>query len=646
MAKRNLYLKTVSVDEAINKYIDVLTEKNILSKKSEIVNTEDALNRVTSEAVFAKCNSPLFSAAAMDGICVEANKTNGASEENPIVLELDNDYKVVDTGDVIKSPYDAVIMAEDVIEVDDTKVKITEPVPAWQHVRPIGEDIVKNEMILPTNHKITPIDIGALLAGGILNINCIKNINVAVIPTGDEIINPKDEPSVGDIIDSNSYMIKALVENMNAKCERYDIVKDDYDMIKNEVLDALSKNDMVILNAGSSAGRDDYTVHILKELGDVVVHGVSMKPGKPVILAVINNKPVIGLPGYPLSAYLAFNLFVKPVIEKLQNIDAIEPEYIDAIISKRIVSSLKHREYIRVKVGKVEDKYIAAPLNRGAASQMSMVRADGLLIIPQNSEGVEAGDKVHIELLKNKKYVDNTLVCIGSHDILLDIVSDIMEIKYEDVNFSSTHVGSTAGLMALKRNETMIVPTHLLDEKTGVYNIPILKELFGNVVDNDGKQIQISLIKGFKRIQGIVVKKGNPLNINSLSDLTKYKFVNRQRGSGTRVLLDYKLKQLNINPNDINGYTKEMSTHMAVCAAVASGEADCGLAIKPTAKVMDLDFIEVGVEEYDFALYTKYLNDYKIQKFLEVIKSSELHKKLDELGGYGYDEVGTIVEVI
>lgn len=641
MAKRNLYLKTVSVDEAIDKYLDVLAKNNILSKKTEFVKTENSLNRITAEAVFAKCNSPLFSASAMDGICVEASKTNGASQENPMVLELDKDYKVVDTGDVIKSPYDAVIMAEDVIEIDDTKVKITEPVPAWQHVRPIGEDIVKNEMILPTNHKITPIDIGALLAGGILNINCVKELSVAVIPTGDEIINPKDEPAVGDIIDSNSYMIKALVENLNAKCSRFDIVKDDYELIKNEVIKALSENDLVILNAGSSAGRDDYTVHVLKELGDVVVHGVSMKPGKPVILAVVNNKPVIGLPGYPLSAYLAFNLFVKPVIEKMQGIDTVETDYVDAIISKRIVSSLKHREYIRVKIGKVEDKYIAAPLNRGAASQMSMVRADGLLIIPQNSEGVEAGDKVRIELLKNKKYIDNTLVCIGSHDILLDLVSDIMETKYENVNFSSTHVGSTAGLMALKRSETMIVPTHLLDEATGVYNVPILKQLF----ENDKNDTGITLIKGFKRIQGIVVKKGNPLNIKNLSELTKYRFVNRQRGSGTRVLLDYKLKQLNINPNDINGYTKEMSTHMAVCAAVASGEADCGIAIKPTANVMGLDFIEIGVEEYDFALRTKYLNDYKIQKFLEVIKSPELHKKLDELGGYGYDNVGTIINI-
>ena len=645
MADRNLYLKTLSVEEAYDKYLDVLNSKNILKTNTEVINTEDSLNRITSKAVYANCNSPLFSASAMDGICIESKKTKSASPENPVILKLNSDYVVVDTGDVIKPPYDAVIMAEDVIVIDDESVKITEPVPSWQHVRPIGEDIVKNEMVLASNHKITPIDIGAMLASGNLTVECIKNISVGVIPTGDEIINPKAVPVEGDIIDSNSYMLKSLVESLGASAKRYDIVKDDYEKIKSCIKNALSENDMVIVNAGSSAGREDYTVHILRELGEVVVHGVSMKPGKPVILATVDNKIVVGLPGYPLSAYLAFNIFVKPLIEKMQGRVPEDSEYIDAIVSRRIVSSLKHREYVRVKIGKVDDKYIAAPLNRGAASQMSMVRADGLLIIPQNSEGVEASDKVKIELLKDKKYIDNTLVCIGSHDILLDIVSDIMEQKYTDVNFSSTHVGSTAGLMALKRNETMIVPTHLLDEKTGVYNIPILKELFENTLDSDGKQIKVSLIKGFKRIQGIVVKKGNPLGIKALEDLTKHKFVNRQRGSGTRVLLDYKLKQLGINPSDIDGYDKEMSTHMAVCAAVASGEADCGLAIKPTAKVMDLDFIEVGVEEYDFAIYTKNLKDHKVQKFLQVIKSQELHNKLDELGGYGYDQVGETYDI-
>ena len=633
MAKRNLYLKTVSVEEAYDKYYTALKEKNILDKQVEEVRTIDALSRITSEAIYAKCNSPLFNASAMDGICVDSKKTKNASEENPIVLKLGVDYKIVDTGDAIRPPFDAVIMAEDVIEIDDETIKIVTPVSGWENIRPIGEDIVIGEMILESNHEIKPIDIGALIAGGISKIKCYKKMTVGIIPTGDEIIDMKDNPKEGDIIDSNSYMIKALVDESYGIGRRYNIVKDNYEEIKKQILESLNENDLTIVNAGSSAGTEDYTVHILRELGDVIVHGVSMKPGKPVILAIVNNKPVIGLPGYPLSAYLAFNLYVKPMLMRKNELS----EEVDAVCSKRLISSLKFREYVRVKLGKVDDKYIAAPLNRGAASQMSMVRADGILVIPQNSEGIEAGEVSIVKIIKNKSVLDNTLVSIGSHDILMDIVADIMAKNYDGVTLSSTHVGSMGGLLALKRGETIIAPTHLLDEDTGVYNVAIIKEIFG-----EGK---VSLIKGFHRIQGIIVKKGNPLGIKGIEDLTKCKFVNRQRGAGTRVLFDYKLKTLGIDPKSIDGYDKELSTHMAVAASVASPYADAGMGVKSAADSMNLDFIEVGVEEYDFAIKNENLDDNKVKRNIEVIKGKELHDKLDELGGYGYENVGSIISI-
>ena len=633
MPKRNLYLKTISVEEAYDKYFNALKENNILNNEIEEVKTIDALSRITSEAIYAKCNSPLFNAAAMDGICVESKKTKNASEENPIILKLGVDYKIVDTGDAIKPPFDAVIMAEDVIEIDEETIKIISPASGWENIRPIGEDIVIGEMILESNHEIKPIDIGALIAGGISKIKCYKKLNVGIIPTGDEIIDMKDDPKEGDIIDSNSYMIKALVEETGNKGIRYNIIKDDYEKIKAKLKESIIENDVTIINAGSSAGTEDYTVHILREIGEVIVHGVSMKPGKPVILAIVDEKPVIGLPGYPLSAYLAFSLFVKPILTRKKDIN----EEIDAVSSKRLISSLKHREYVRVKVGKIENKYIAAPLNRGAASQMSMVRADGIMIIPQNSEGVEAGELTKVRLLKDKSLIDNTLISIGSHDILMDIVSDIIARNYNNITLSSTHVGSMGGLLALKRNETIIAPTHLLDENSGIYNIDILKEMFG-----EGK---VSLIKGFNRIQGLMVKKGNPLNIKGIEDITKCKFVNRQRGAGTRVLLDYKLKTMGIDPKTIDGYDKELSTHMAVAASVASPYADCGMGVKSAADSMGLDFIEVGVEEYDFAIYTKNLEDEKVKCFIETIKCKELHDKLEELGGYGYKNVGKIIDI-
>lgn len=632
MGKRNLYLKTISVEEAYDKYKKALDDATNLYE-SEVVLVKDALFRKTSEAVYAKCNSPFYNASAMDGICVESAKTKNASEENPIVLKLGTDYKIVDTGDAIKPPFDAVVVAEDVIEVDETTVKIVSPVTGWENVRPIGEDIVTGEMILESNHTIKPIDIGALIAGGLKTIKCYKIKTVGIIPTGDEIVDFAENLKEGDIVDSNSYMIKALVDDAGGIGKRYDIVKDDYEKIRAKLIQSISENDVTIINAGSSAGTEDYTVHILRELGEVIVHGVSIKPGKPVILAIVNNKPVIGLPGYPLSAFLAFNLFVKPLIFHSSDTG----EEIDAVVSKRLISSLKFREYVRVKVGSVDGKYIASPLNRGAASQMSMVRADGILIIPQNSEGIEAGEVAKIKLLKNKSLLNNTLLSIGSHDILMDIVADIMSKNFSNVSLSSTHVGSMGGLLALKRGETIIAPTHLLDEETGVYNINILKEMFGSGC--------VSLIKGFDRIQGLMVKKGNPKNIKTIKDITKVKFVNRQRGAGTRVLLDYKLKTLGIDPKSIDGYDKEVATHMAVAASVASPYIDCGLGVKSAADSMGLDFIEVGIEEYDFAIYTKNLEDEKVKKFIDTIKSDEFKKQLDKLGGYGYTHLGEVIKI-
>ncbi len=647
MKKRNLYLKTTPVEEALEKYIAALKMVGALSCDVEMVSVYDALGRITAGPIFAKCCSPLFNAAAMDGIAVKAGETKTASERNPMTLELDKDFKIVDTGDPIKAPYDAVIMAEDVIEIDDSHVKIAESVADWQHVRPIGEDIVVGEMILHSHHKIRPMDIGILLAGGILEVEVIKNISVGIIPTGTEIIKPYDIPKEGDIIDSNSGMFAAMAAENGCKANIYDIVPDELELIKKAVLKAVNEQDLVVINAGSSAGTEDYTAPILSEIGEVVIHGVAMKPGKPVILAVVGGKPVIGLPGYPVSAYLAFENFVTPVIEILSGKGSAAAKKVKAVLTKRVVSSLKHREYVRVKVGKVSGKLVATPLARGAGAAMSLVKADGFCIIPQNSEGIDAGEEVEVELISSLEEVENTLVSIGSHDIILDIIGDMMrsgETDFSDnlqqrhLNFSSTHVGSMGGLMALSRRETTIAPTHLLDMETGEYNVSYLKQIFPND--------KMVLIKGVDRIQGIMVKKGNPLEIKGVEDLTRARYVNRQRGAGTRVLLDYKLKQAGIDSAGIEGYDKEAATHMAVAASVSTEDIDAGMGIKSVADAMNLDFVEVGVEEYDFALRAADLELPQIKAFVKILKSEEFHKKLDELGGYGYRQAGCVVHIV
>ena len=640
MAKRNLYLKTTPAEEAGEKYMQALEEAGCLKPQTEIVNTYESLNRITAEPIFAKCCSPLFNSAAMDGIAVKSAKTAKAKEERPLILEPGTGYKIIDTGDPVKSPFDAVVMAEDVIEESGSdRVMITRSVPGWQHVRPIGEDIAAGEMLLPSHHTIRPVDIGVLLAGGILNLKTFRKPTVSIIPTGTEIIMPYENPSEGDIIDSNSGMFAAMVTEAGGIPHRCGIVPDDYQQIKEAVLGEIEKSDVVIINAGSSAGTEDYTVHVLREIGEVIIHGVAMKPGKPVILAVVGGKPVIGLPGYPVSAYLAFENFVEPVLRKMAGEDSLSGltsrKTVKAVLSKRIVSSLKHREYVRVKVGKVGDKFVCAPLARGAGAAMSLVRADGFCVIPQESEGFEAGETVDVELYNDIARIENTLVSIGSHDMILDVMNDMMAERFPGMNLSGTHVGSMAGLMVLLRGETVIAPTHLLDEETGEYNISYIEKIFPGE--------KMALIKGVDRIQGIMVKKGNPLGIKGVEDLTRVRYVNRQRGAGTRVLLDYKLKQAGITPDMIDGYDKEAATHMAVAALVASDEIDAGMGIKSAADAMGLDFVEVGTEEYDFAIRQENLELPQVRAFRQILESKEFHEKLEKMGGYGWHQAGRIV---
>ena len=635
MGKRNLYLKTTPVQEAIDIYRSEVEKR--VELQYETIPVTESLNRITGKAVYAKYCSPLFNAAAMDGIAVNAAKTEGASEGTPVELVFGKDYRIIDTGDPIHEPYDAVIMAEDLLETEDeNKVKIISPAVPWQHIRPVGEDIVAGEMILPGRHCIRPIDVGVLLSGGIVEIEVVKNPTVAIFPTGTEIIEPGTEPKDGDIIESNSRMFENMAKVQGAEAVRFETIPDDYERIRDAVKEAAEKFDMVIINAGSSAGTEDYTVHVLRELGEVIIHGVSIKPGKPVILAFVNNKPVIGLPGYPVSAYIGFENFVSPVLSYMGGRVEKKNKKVEAVISRRLVSSLKHKEYVRVKVGCVGDKIVAAPLARGAGAAMSLVRADGFCVIPQNSEGCEAGEKLEVELYRELEEIKNTAVVIGSHDLILDVMADMMPNHFPGMYLSSTHVGSMGGLMALKRGEAHIAPSHMLNEETGVYNVSYIEKMFHEPV---------ALIKGVGRVQGIMVKKGNPLHISSVEDLKKVRFVNRQRGAGTRMLLDFCLKERGIMPEEIRGYDREAATHMAVAALVAGESADAGLGIRSAALAMKLDFIEVGQEEYDFAVPEKYLELPYIRAFVQILKSEEFHKKLQELGGYTWERAGEIVTV-
>lgn len=635
--KRDVYLDDRPWEEALEGLFRHLGAKGTAPLTPEEIATEEALGRVTAEPIFAFNSSPHYNASAMDGIAVDSAITFGASEATPKTIQLGEKAQVVDTGDPIPAGCDAVIMIEDVHFVAEDVFEITSAAAPWQHVRAIGEDVVATEMILPANHKIRPMDIGGILAGGIGKIRVHPKPKVALLPTGTELVQPGGTLKPGDIVEYNTRVFGALVETWGGEPLRWPITVDDWDELKQSILTAVAKADVVVINAGSSAGREDFTAELVRQLGTLLTHGAAIKPGKPVILGEIHGKPVIGVPGYPVSAYLAMELFVRPIIYKMLGSIPPKPVTAEAIISRKMPSPMGVEEFIRVKMGQVGEKLIATPISRGAGVIMSLVRADGMLRVPRLSEGYRAGESVKVELMRSLEEVRQTTVVIGSHDMSLDILANHLRRRFPEASLSSANVGSLGGLSALKRGECHCAGTHLLDEETGDYNVSYIQRFLA-----DRPVVLVNLVY---RQQGLMVAKGNPFEIQGLEDLARagIRFINRQRGAGTRILLDYRLKQLNIDPDNIYGYNREEYTHMAVAAAVASGAADAALGILAAAKALDLDFVPVVEERYDLCIPGEYWETPYIKRLLEVIATPEFRQQVAALGGYDLRDCGGIM---
>lgn len=619
---KHAYLDNIEIENALDKF--TLQQGHVLS--SEEIPVTKALGRITSQAVYAKISSPHYNACAMDGIALLASSTFNATETNPVILIEGTDFLRVDTGDPLPTEYDSVVMIEDCIDVGEGKIKLLSAATPWQHIRQIGEDICANEMILPSYSKLAPASLGALLAGGILKVQVLVKPVVGIIPTGDEIVNPTDNPKEGEIIEFNSLIFSSMLENWGAVPKIYDIVKDDLEKIKTAVTNAANECDLVIINAGSSAGREDYTSKAVAETGELLIHGIAIKPGKPTILGLVNGRPAIGIPGYPVSGILVMEKLVRPILENMYFTNFGEPLYENAILTRTLVSSLKYKEFVRVRLGMVDDRLVATPLNRGAGVVTSFVKADGLLEIPLNSEGFEAGKEYRVQLLRRKQDINNTLVINGSHDSLLDVAADIYARRNKGYSIASSHVGSMGGIIAVKRRECHLSGIHLLDEETGEYNTTYIEKYLSTQ--------PVALIKCVNRVQGIITAKGNPKGIKSLEDLRGNRFVNRQKGSGTRILLDYLMKQSGITANEINGYEREEFTHLSVAALVASNSADAGLGVYSAAFIYGLDFVPICEEEYDFVLPKQYLELDLVKKFIDVIESQEFKNELEKIGGY------------
>lgn len=608
----------------------------------ETIAVSDAVGRILAKPVYARLSAPHFHAAAMDGIAVAAADTFGASETQPKKLNIGNNAFWVNTGHVLPTQCDAVVMVENLNPIDDNTMEIESPAFPWQHVRKIGEDIVATELLFPQNHRVTPYCLGALISGGVFSLAVKKRPNLIIIPTGSELVDWQQagdqtlEP--GKVLDANSYVLSSLCKTAGAEAFRHKSLMDDLQTLTDTIDQAAQSSiDMILTVGGSSAGSEDYSKDVIENLGEILIHGVTIMPGKPVLVGRVNNKPFFGIPGYPVSAIIAFEQFVLPLISQYLGQPTLKRDLASVEPTRKIASKLGLEEFVRVKLGQVGKRMVATPLPRGAGSITSLTEADGIIRVPSHVEGLKDTDDVSAELLRPRSTIQNTLVAVGSHDNTLDVLADQLKVQTTTVTLSSSHVGSMGGLMAVKKGVCHLAGSHLLDTQDGTYNISYVKKYLSHM--------DIKLVNLVFRDQGFIVPKGNPKQVKSIEDLCRsdIRFINRQGGSGTRILLDYQLDQSGIDPIDVRGYDMEEFTHMSVAVAVLSGTVDVGLGIHAAAKALDLDFIPVVTEQYDLVIPQEHFASKPMQLFLDTVNSTIFKKRVAALGGYSTEKTGTII---
>ena len=636
------YLTNVALGEAVGGFLAALEERG-LAPHVESVPVSEALGRITAEPLYAAISAPHYHACAMDGIALAASATFGATATTPVTV-APRDYVVVDTGDPLPEGCDAVVMIEDVVfgegdglaNLGECPVILHAAIAPWGNVRQIGEDICAGEMLLTSNVRIEPAAMGAMLAAGVSSVAVIARPRVGIIPTGDEVVAPGANPKPGDVMEFNSAIFSGMVRQWGGEPVVYPIARDEPAVVRDAVAKSVAECDITLLNAGSSAGRDDYSARAIADVGEILFHGIAIKPGKPAILGCAGPSAIVGVPGYPVSGIIVVEHIVKPVIERLLGCRIDAPAKVRATLARPCTSSLKYEEFVRMRVGRVSNKLVAAPLSRGAGVVTSFVKADGIARVPQNAEGREAGEEIEVELLRPLHEIEGSLVVIGSHDPLIDEVAQLAHASDPDLSVASTHVGSMGAIMAAKRGESHCGGIHLLDEATGAYNESYLEKHFPR-----GGVRQVECVY---RQQGLMVAPGNPLHIESLADLARagMRYVNRQKGSGTRILADYVCKRDGIDPHGIYGYDHEEFTHTAVAALIEAGSADAGMGIYSAAKMYGLGFVPVCEEQYDLLVPDYAWGTPQVSALIGVLRSDAFRERLEQLGGYRMDSPGHV----
>jgi putative molybdopterin biosynthesis protein len=647
---KNVYLHDIPLEKAWATLIESLESAGLWKPlQSEEVPLDEALGRVTAEPVWAHLSSPHYHAAAMDGFALRAVDTSGASDRTPLTLQVNLDAVYVDTGNPMPEWADAVVPIEYVEPVEETgerAIRIRAAVAPWTHVRAMGEDMVATELVVPAGHELRPVDLGAIAGSGHHWIQVWRRPRVAIIPTGTELVPIGSEVEAGETIEYNSLVLAAQVETWGGQATRFPSLPDDFERIRESVSEATVDHDLVLVNAGSSAGSEDYTAKVVESLGKLLVHGVAVRPGHPVVLGVVNRTPeksdqppalvpVIGVPGYPVSAALTGEIFVEPLLARWLGRPPHKLQTIEATLTRKVRSSLGDDEYLRVTVGRVGERMITAPLSRGAGIITSLVRADGIVLIPAGVQGLQTGETVTVHLYRSLADVEQTILVLGSHDLTIDLMAQFL--SQHGSRLSSANLGSLGGLVALRRGEAHLAGSHLLDPASGEYNLSYIEKYLPDVP---------VIVMGYvKREQGLIVSPGNPKGLTGLADLVKdgVSFINRQQGAGTRILLDYHLGELGLDPKDIIGYNREEYTHLAVAAAVSSGAVDCGLGIRAAAEALKLSFIPLYNERFDLVIPLEHYENPKLAPLLELLHDAEFRRSVDALAGYDTSPMGEII---
>ncbi|MGD0751171.1 MAG: molybdopterin biosynthesis protein [Anaerolineales bacterium] len=648
----SVYLHDIPLNEAKALFEAALTDAQLwgILGEENIPLDVDALGRVLAEAILAKVSSPHYHAAAMDGFVVRADQTVGAQPSNPLMLRIGDQARYVDTGDLVPDGFDAVVPIENVESRDENgkisknirlpkSIRIRAAVTPWAYIRMMGEDIIVTQLVLPAGHLLRPADLGAIAAAGYQEIQVARRPRVAILPTGSELVPIGSILKPGSILEYNSLVLAAQIRTWGGLATRLPIIPDDFEAICVRIREIAPEYDLILLGAGSSAGAEDFSAKVVEKLGTLLVHGVAVRPGHPVILGLLNidNRtiPIIGVPGYPVSSAMTGEIFVEPLLAKWSGRRANEMPVEMAEMTRKITSPAGDDDYIRVAVGKVGKRTLAAPLARGAGIITSLVHADGLVILPRGVQGVEAGELVPVLLYSKKAEIERTIFCIGSHDLTMDLLAQFL-IK-RDRRLTSANVGSQGGLVALQRGEAHLAGSHLLDPETGEYNISYLRKYLAG--------IPTMLMALVLREQGFMVKRGNPKSIKSLKDINKpgIVFVNRQRGAGTRVLLDYHLGLERIPLESIHGYHQEEYTHLGVAMAISSGRADCGLGIAAAAQALDLDFLPLFQERYDLVIPKEHATSQLLAPLFDVIADKKFRFAVVAMPGYDVSVMGKLI---